>query len=261
MDNSFQTSFIPKKPIIANGANISNVVGGEHTSIFMVVSIFIFIVMLVAFGGLYLYKGYLTTNQKQLSDNLFKIRDSFDKDTIAELELYDKRTSVAKNILNNHIILSPLFKTLDKLTLPSIQYTKFEHTTNNGVFSVSMTGIARDYKSIALQADVFNTKDGNMFKDIIFSNLTKDKNNFVTFNIEFNVDPALLSYSNNITNIKTDIENTNTVTDSVTNIPVIQMNPTSQQLNDSVQAVGTNIGVSTNPVNTSLPAPSTTVTQ
>jgi hypothetical protein len=63
-----------------------------------------------------------------------------------------------------------------------------------------MSGIARDYKSIALQADVFNTNEGRMFKDVVFSNITKDKNNYVTFNVEFNVDPKLLSYGNSITN-------------------------------------------------------------
>lgn len=198
MENSFQTSFIPKKPIVANGA----VSGGAKNSsnIFVVVSILIFVITGLLAGGLFFYKDYLLKDKEKLSSNLFKIRDSFDKDTIAELEFYDKRVSVAKQVLSNHIVLSPLFDLVNKLTLSSIQYTKFEHRSNNNVFSVNMSGIARDYKSIALQADVFNTNEGRMFKDVIFSNITKDKNNYVTFNVEFNVDPKLLSYGNSITN-------------------------------------------------------------
>jgi hypothetical protein len=197
MENSFQTSFIPKKPIVAN-SSVSNT--SNNTSITMVVSIFIMVVMLVASGGLYLYKNYLQNNKAVLSGNLKKIKDSFDNNTIVNLALYDKTSSVAKQILENHIVLSPLFQLINELTLSSIQYTKFEHKVTNGVFSVSMSGIARDYKSIALQADVFSTPKGRMLQNVIFSNLTKDKNNNVTFNVEFDVDSTLLSYSNNITN-------------------------------------------------------------
>lgn len=202
MENSFQTSFIPKKPIISNTTSSG---GGKTTSISMVVSVFILVVMLLAFGGLYVYKNfYLLKNKETLSANLFKIRDSFNKDTITELEIFDKRTSIAKQILDGHVVLSPLFEKINELTLSSIQYTKFEHKISNDLFIVNMSGIARDYKSIAIQADIFNADKGQAFKDVIFSNLTKDKNNFVTFDVEFSVDPSLLSYSNNITNSPTE---------------------------------------------------------
>ena len=197
MENSFQTSFIPKKPIVAN-SSVSNT--PKTTSISMVVSLFILAVMLLSSGGLYLYKDYLIKNKAALSESLKKVKESFDKDTIAELEAYDKTTSVAKQILSEHIVLSPLFEKINELTLSSIQYTAFNHATKNNIFSVRMSGIAKDYKSIALQADVFSSDKGHMFQNVVFSNLTKDKNNFVTFDVEFDVDPLLLSYSNNIIN-------------------------------------------------------------
>lgn len=195
MENSFQTSFIPKKPIIDNGMSSSR---DKTTSISMVVSVFILITAISATAGLFLYKSYLQKNKEQLSSNLSKVRDSFDSKTISELEMYDKKSTISKNILESHIVLSPLFKLINDLTLSSIQYTKFEHSTDSGVFIVKMSGVARDYRSIALQADIFNSDKGKMFKDLIFSNLTRDKSNYVTFNVEFTVDPSLLSYSNNL---------------------------------------------------------------
>lgn len=201
MENSFQTSFIPKKPIVQNGASSITSTGSKTTSISMVITVFILISIIVATVGLYFYRDYLQKNKENLSATLFKMRGSFDNDTIVALELYDKKATVAKQVLKGHIVLSPLFDTLNDLTLSSIQYTKFEHsTTKEGIFSVKMSGVARDYKSIALQADVFNTTKGAMFKDVIFSNLTKDKSNNVTFDLEFDVDPLLLSYSNHIAN-------------------------------------------------------------
>ncbi len=193
MENSFQTSFIPKKPIIENGLSA----GGKKStaSISIIVTISLMIIMGLATGGLYFYRGYLQNSKDQLSANLSKVRESFDKNTILELEMYDKKTSVARQILDSHIVVTPIFDVINELTLSSIQYTRFnqERKTDNS-FIVRMSGIAKDYKSIALQADVFNTERGQAFRDLIFSNLTKDKNNYVTFDLEFSVDPALLSY-------------------------------------------------------------------
>jgi hypothetical protein len=148
--------------------------------------------------GLYLYKNYLVKQKEVLSSSLATARDSFEKDTIDELELYDKRVSASKQILGSHIVLSPMFALIGTLTIPSIQYTKFDQQTTGGVFLVKMSGLALDYKSIALQADVFNSAKGRSFKNVVFSNLTKNKNNNVAFDIEFTVDPALLSYEKNM---------------------------------------------------------------
>lgn len=148
-------------------------------------------------GGLFVYKNYLVNKKAILSSSLLKVRNSFDKDTIAELELYDKRSSASKQVLASHIVLSPMFKLLGELTIPLIQYTDFSHQLSDKGFFVKMKGVSRDYKSIALQADVFNTARGRSFKNVVFSNLTKDKNNNVSFDIEFTVDPALLSYEKN----------------------------------------------------------------
>lgn len=244
MENSFQTSFIPKKPIISNTTSSG---GGSTTSISMIVSIFILVVMLLAFGGLYVYKNfYLLKNKESLSANLFKIRDSFNKDTITELEIFDKRTSIAKQILAGHVVLSPLFEKINELTLSSIQYTKFEHKVTNNLFIVMMSGIARDYKSIAVQADIFNADKGQAFKDVIFSNLTKDKNNFVTFDVQFSVDPSLLSYSNNITNSSTSTP-VSTPTQTQTQNPTPTQNPST--------TVNIPATTTTNPANPNVATP------
>jgi hypothetical protein len=191
MENTFQTSFIPKKPID------SSVSSKEPMSLFSIISIFLLIIAILASGGLFFYKTYLTKQKETLSASLATVRDSFEKNTIDELGLFNKRTDTAKQILGNHVVLSPLFSLIGDITIPSIQYTSFNQQTNEKGFVVNMSGVARDYRSIALQADMFNTAKGSSFKNVIFSNLTKDKSNNVLFNLEFTVDSSVLSYEKN----------------------------------------------------------------
>lgn len=190
-NNTFQTSFIPKKLITSESRD------KEPKSFFSMITLFLFISSLLISGGLYVYKTYLTKQQSSLSSSLSITRNSFEKETIDELELFDRRTESAKQILSNHIVLSPMFAILGEITIPSIQYTTFEQSTNDKGFLVNIEGVARDYRSIALQADMFNSAKGLSFKNVLFSDLTKDKNNNVSFNLKFNVDPSLLSYEKN----------------------------------------------------------------
>lgn len=193
MENTFQTSFIPKKPITSTETSRR-----KPVSLFRVLSFVLLLIMILSSAGLFVYKSYLIKQKNSLSASLSKIKASFEEETIKDLELFDKRTSVAKEVLDGHIVLSPMFHLLGELTIPSIQYNKFEHKTNEKGFFVQISGVARDYKSIALQADVFNGTKGRYFKNVIFSSLIKDINNQVTFKLEFNVDPSLLSYENNV---------------------------------------------------------------
>ncbi len=193
MENSFQTSFIPKKPISSVESTSES-----SKSIFVVLSIILLIIMVIASAGFFIYKSYLIKQKEALSSSLLKVHNTFEKGTINELELFDRRVSAAKTILDNHIVLSPTFELLGELTIPTIQYTKFEEeTTKNKKLVVKLSGISKDYKSIAIQANVFNSAKGRYFKNVIFSNLTKNRKNYVTFDVEFNIDSSLLSYEKN----------------------------------------------------------------
>jgi len=192
MENSFQTSFIPKKPIVSDSLN------REPRSLFLWIATFLLIISIAASVLLFVYRIYLTKQKESSSASLLLTRDSFEKDTIDELELFDRRTESAKQILSNHIVLSPVFALLGEITIPSVQYTDFTQQTSKEEFLVNMKGVARDYRSIALQADMFNSARGRSFGDVLFSDLTKDKNNNINFNLKFSISPDLLSYEKNI---------------------------------------------------------------
>lgn len=212
MENTFQTSFIPKKPITP----IKSIRRGP-LGIFPVLATTILVVTILASIGLFFYRTYLEKQKENLSASLASIKDSFKAEVIMDLELFDDRVNASKDILSSHLVLSPLFNLLGELTIPSIQYTKFEHETNEKGFIVKISGLSSDYKSIALQADVFNGDKGRYFKNVIFSNLVKNKNNEVTFDLGFIVDPSLLSYENDILLKQNSINDNSLLDNSISN--------------------------------------------
>jgi len=192
MENSFQTSFIPKKTDILNSSR------KESRSPFFLISIFILIVSILVSGGMFFYKSYLNKQKLAVSSSLSAIRGDFDKDTIDELTLFDKKIEISKKLLADHIIVSSFFDRLALITIPSIQYTSFDYTSNEGKFSIKLNGVASDYKAIIHQSDFFSSEKGQSFTNVVFSGLSKNKdNNSVAFSLDFNVDPREFSYKNN----------------------------------------------------------------
>lgn len=213
MENSFQTSFIPKKPVISSKINKT------PKSLLLIILTFLLIVSVLASIGLFLYKNYLIKQKESYSTELSLVRESFEKGTIEELALFDKRTETAKDILNEHIVLSPVFVLLGQITIPSIQYTSFSHQNDENNFVVEIQGLAKDYRSIALQANMFNTEKSHSFENVLFYNLTKDKSNNIKFSLKFNVKPALLSYQNNLLSNETEntVDPSNPLLDNIQN--------------------------------------------
>jgi len=228
MENSFQTSFIPKKSIIETPGVRSS---GSSKSLLTIIAVLILIIVGVAGGGLFLYKNYLTNQRAILSASIVKVGNNFDKDTITELQLFNKRMSASKMILDSHIVFSPLFTALGTVTIPSVQYTKFSESTTDTSFNVSMSGIALDYKSVAIQSDVFNSPQGRYFKNVVFSNLVRDNTtNYVSFDVNFTVDPSLLSYEKNnlleqSSQAQTPVVTTPTSTETTVTTPVTTASP------------------------------------
>ena len=191
MEQNFQTSFIPKKPMVEERITPTT----SSTSFFKIIAIFVFFTVLVASGGLYFYKGMLAKNIESMKVSLDKSKNNFEPGQIVRLKTLDRRLNAASTILGRHISISPIFKTLQDNTMKSIRYTKFDYqigTEKNPSIKINMSGQALDYNAVAVQSDLFK-KDKNII-DPVFSNLSVDDKNNTTFDLSFFVDPAFVNY-------------------------------------------------------------------
>jgi hypothetical protein len=188
MDQNFQTSFIPKKPIIKEDA-----VSSQPVSFLFVISLFVLFAVILATGGLYFYKGFVSKSITDMQNTLNLAKNRFEPSKIAELQLLDKRLKASTEVLSKHITVVPIFKALEELTMKSVRYTKFTYELGEDKkIKVTMSGVAVGYRSIALQSDLF-TKNKNLI-DPIFSNLTVDAVGNVIFDLDFSVDPTFVNY-------------------------------------------------------------------
>ncbi len=190
MEPNFQTSFIPKKPIIEERVTTPRTVG-----FFTAVSLFILFTVLLSSAGLYFYKGVLNKNIAQMENDLNLAKNRFEPSKITELQTLDKRLRASSAILAKHIAVTPIFQALQTLTLKTIRYTKFSYEIGedpSAKISVKMSGLAIGYRSIALQSDLF-ARNKNLI-DPVFSNLTLDDKGNVLFDLEFSVDPSFVDY-------------------------------------------------------------------
>lgn len=190
MDQNFQTSFIPKKPIVKERE-----ISSRPVSIFLIISLFILLTVVLATGGLYFYKKYEEKNIASMENTLNLAKNRFEPSKITELQVLDKRLRASSEILSKHMAMTPIFGVLQQLTMKTIRFTKFSYnmgTDKDPTVKVSMSGVAIGYRSIALQSDLF-AKNKN-FIDPVFSNLTLDNSGNVIFDLDFSVDPNFVNY-------------------------------------------------------------------
>ncbi len=184
-----QTSFIPRK-VLGRESSIRE----KPVGLFLVIATFIFVVALLGSGGVYLYKYSLDKSIEESSRYLNENKAALEPNTINYLLRNDKRLRAANDILNKHIVASPVFSLLEDLTLKTVRFSKFDYSNNNGKGGIiKLSGEAKSYGSVALEADTLN---GNkqMIKSAVFSSLNLNERGNVTFDSVITLDPDVTNY-------------------------------------------------------------------
>lgn len=202
MDTKFQTSFIPKKPMMQQDAKI-----GSSVSIFLVISIIIFLISIALGGWVYWQKSILikdiTVEQQIINENKDGLlRDSVTVESIVEL---NSRIEVAKGLLNKHVTIYPIFNFLQQVTLKNVRFRNFSFSGSSkdslgqSRIGVEMSGQARDWKTIASQADEFGKAEyRSIIKEPKISGLSLNQDGSVSFVFSAFISPDFISYATKI---------------------------------------------------------------
>ncbi len=197
MEPIVSTSFIPKRPV-----STEPIITNRHSGVVGLLSFITFIVVLgtaVAFVGVYLYQKSLAAQQANAQAAIIKAQNGLGTTFVSDMQRLSNRITGVKTLIQNHVVVSPIFDALQATTLRDVQYKDFSYqfTTDSGnhnkLVQVSITGVAKSYATLALQSDAY--AKSTLIQNPIFSGLTvEDKTQYIDFKLVFTVDPNALSY-------------------------------------------------------------------
>lgn len=178
MEERVTTSFIPKESLHVDAARRR--VGGNPTALANLVTGALLILAILAAGGVYAFQTYTESAITAKEDSLARSQEAFEPSTIEELSKLDTRITAAGTLLKNHLSVSKLFDELEQTTLSSVRYDSFNYSlVSPGHATLTMTGEASGYNSVALQSDAFSKS--TVVTDPLFSNVNVGKDGAITF--------------------------------------------------------------------------------
>lgn len=192
MEPKFQSSFIPKGPI-AQEAGTAKFTHVSDRTVLGTLAVFVFTFAVLLSLGVFGYQLYLKSRINKMGGDLALARQSLEPETIKKISDLDGRIVSTKNLLDKHVVLSPLFDYLEASTVRNLRFKDVNYESGDKGINVIMNGEATSYAAIALQSEIFN-RDGSPFKDVVFSNLSLDDRGNVSFTMKAAVNPTVISY-------------------------------------------------------------------
>ena len=187
----------PKQKIIYQQAGLS---------IFMKMSVFLFFVSLLAFGGAFFYKTSITKQIEELTISLERAKAAFDPNLIAEIERLTSDLAVAGKVLGEHRLPSGIFNIVEDLAHNDVKFSRFDYsftpsqlsgipgTTSKGFSGssarVTIMGEAKNYTILAEQSKIM--EESNKVDAFSFSNFTLSETGNVTFDLNMVFNPTSL---------------------------------------------------------------------
>ena len=191
MDPKFRSSFIPKKPLSTKTEGSVRRARKSFNMMTFVASA-IFLVAVFGSAGTFGYKYILTDQISQKGVKLNEARSLLDMSEIESFKLLDDRLSTAWTILRNHKITSQVFEVLENHTLHNVQFDRYKYS---GDLKDVFNGVAANFNSLALQADIFENLP--LFNEITYSQFEVDEDGLVGFSLTAQLNPSEIGYLEN----------------------------------------------------------------
>jgi len=199
MDPRFQTSFIPKKPVVTQ-APLSRT---STVSLFSLIAIVLFILSLALSGGVFFWKGLIEKDINTKKATLERARDAFEPELIKKIIRLDSRIENGETLLGSHISVTRLFDALSTISLRSVRFKDFNFSyLAKDKIEVVMKGQAQSFAAVAIQSDFFNQQ--KYLRDTLIGDLALEPTGLISFSVRTTIDPSLVSYADGITPVQTD---------------------------------------------------------
>ncbi len=192
MEPKFQSSFIPKKPIIATSGGRINMVHGGSMNLLSLIATVAFVITLVTSGGVFAYKRLLMSQNEEAGKAIASAKTAFQPEILRQLIEANSRIKTSNSLLQKHIVVSNLFTLLEDLTVKKIRFKELIFLNKNGALTLSMKGESQTYNAIAVQKDAL--KKSEFIINPEFFDFTLNSSGTIDFAFSSTLNPKLVSY-------------------------------------------------------------------
>jgi len=151
--------------------------------------------MIAVAAGVFAYNRFLLHTLAAKQAQLTTAQSQVDENTVEEFIRLRDRLSSGKDLLDNHVVLSQFFDTLESLTLQNVQFTDLKlSVAGDHTATIEMTGTAKNFNALAAQSNAFAAN--KLIKRAIFSDITLTDSKAVSFKLTADVDSKLIVQQN-----------------------------------------------------------------
>lgn len=203
MDNTTpKVSFIPKGTLVRETPFLER---RRPRSAIGVLATLTFIASVGGYAGLYFWSVSLDEKIAAKTDEIDLVQKQFsDAPQINRAQVFSSRAELAKELLDGHTVVSPIFTFLSKYTIESVFYDKFSFVRDADTITLELSGEAPTYAALAYQGDVLRKRTKEL-SDFTVSNVSLTKFGTVAFNLLLTFTPDHLSYSKSLSRAQEDL--------------------------------------------------------
>lgn len=189
METKFQTSFIPKRPLVVDSTkNVPIKSHGGGMSVMMIISVILFLASLGGAVASVVWIGVLNKAQDTYEEQLKDSEKRFNISLIEDLKKFSTKIEISKQLFQKHLSVSEIFPIINELTIETVKFDSFEFLApdnNSESVQISMQGVAKNYNSISFQSDVFGSSDkfgkNKVIKNPVVADLEEDEDGQINF--------------------------------------------------------------------------------
>lgn len=202
MEPKFQSSFIPKKPVVDSPKMAGPV--EKNVNIFSAIATILFLLTLICSAGVFGYLKYVERNISTADKQLVEVRSAFQESRIQDLIDASIKLNVVKNLLEQHYVTSRILVMLQDLTLKNVRFDSMSYSNTNGKPTVTFQSEAIGYNAVANQKEVF--EGSKKLDDVQFSDFKLTPEGSVSTKMVASVSASLISYKDFINSAEQDIQ-------------------------------------------------------
>ncbi|MFA6408073.1 MAG: hypothetical protein WCW36_01175 [Candidatus Paceibacterota bacterium] len=144
--------------------------------------------------GVFFYGRILAVDLAAKDAALVKAEAAIDQDTVKGFVQLRDRLNASQALLESHIALSGFFSVLETTLPATVRFSTLHISIDDaGTATVEGAGVSKSFNALSVASAAF-AADGRI-KDVIFSNMSINKNSSVSFDFSATLDPKLLVFS------------------------------------------------------------------